>query len=169
MTDEAEVEKRELTAIEWQEGTLKALLRELAANRIARDEQLAKLGDLTKEFDAAHFELIADVAELKESVALQEAIVRDTGLALYSTIKEVRGEKAKVEVDGITVTNETTMTVTDEAAALAWAVEHKIAVVPVSLDRKQIAKVAGAMSEPIPGIELKKVPKVVIARNLSVE
>ena len=97
-------------------------------------------------FDHAHQALIAEVKVAAETVALVESVAKAALLAHFQRTGEsdpVTGASVKMF----------TVLVYDYAAALAWAHEKQMALVPESLDVKAFEKIAKVT--PLPCVSIR--------------
>lgn len=141
-------------------ATTKGLSEAVEALRDARAASVASKGELAirqQRFAEENADLIAGVKEQAEIVAGHETMVRALALAVYTTTKE------RKPVTGIEIKIGTMFEI-DEVAALAWAKDKKLCLVPESLDlsaMQQIAKV-----QALPFVTKSDAPKVYIATDL---
>lgn len=138
--------------------TLRAALRSVAdarANAFAASEALR----LKRErFDTENVALVEYVVRLRAEVDEAEREAKALIASHYEATKETR------PVAGAEVKLFSTMSY-DDAVALAWARETKMALVPESLDRKNFEKIAKAT--PLPFVTYGQEPRVTIASQLN--
>jgi hypothetical protein len=110
-------------------------------------------------FDEEHKELIFMQRFALDQVTKAEGVVRQTAGEVYLNTGE------KKPAPGVEVKVYKTMEIADNAAALAWAQQTKIGLVPETFDAKAILKVAAV--SPLPFVYYIDDPRVTIATQLN--
>jgi len=129
------------------------------AERRAKAETCASLVKVLREdFEAEHADVIAEAARAKAALAESEANARALIVAIYET----SGDKKPAE--GASVRLTTKLTYTDEDA-LAWCRETKMALIPESVDRKALERIAKVT--PLPFVTITEEPSATLASDLS--
>lgn len=133
-------------------------LREVATRRQARDEAQARVKALRAQFEAD----IASLVEAAQSAAQACAESEEAARALTVALYEATGNKAPAEGAAIRLT---TKLAYDDADALAWAKQTGMALVPETIDRKALEKIAKA--SPLPFVTITQEPSATLASDLS--
>lgn len=110
-----------------------------------------------RQWEADNAELLQEAKEASELMAVIEKNVRSTAEIVYSET----GDKKPLPGVEIKIFK---ILEYDAAAALEWALEHKLAVIPESLDRKAFESIARAQD--IDCVRYKNEIKVAIASDL---
>jgi hypothetical protein len=137
---------------------LQEAVRQVADARRALAESRAVLAAEQAAFDAMNADLIAAREQANQRVLEAEATCRAIAQAHF----EMTGEKKPVA--GVEVKEKTTRTITDAEAALAWARESKIGLVPETFDAKAVLKVASVTDLPFVATTVE--PQVQLATDL---
>jgi hypothetical protein len=130
---------------------------DLAALRRARAVIALELAEKRAWFDAEYAPLLASAQLAGEAVVIAEQELRIAVVQQY-LIDENKAPAAGVSVKVFDYIEY------DRAQALAWAQEHKIALVPESLDAKAFEKIAKASA--IAFVQVIPDPRVTIATDL---
>lgn len=133
-------------------------VRNLHATRQSKADLDDQVRALRAAFDAEHAELLASQKMLTDQVSEQEAQVKALGMVAYES------SLSTSPVAGVTVKLFKTMAY-DPKAALAWAKEKKMALVPEALDVKAFDKIAAAT--PLDFVTYDSEPRVQIATDLA--
>ena len=140
-------------------GALDMALRALALNREALAAKQRIMKKLQDEFVANNTTLAGQIAALKKETEMGEADARALALRAYADTKTVK-PTAGVEIKLFSVLDY------DPAAALRWAKEHQVALVPEALDVKTFETIAKAA--PIAGLTtIRTEPKATVATDLT--
>jgi hypothetical protein len=139
-------------------GALRTALHRLNVLRSTRDAQAATLAELREAFDAAHREHIDALTTTKRELESIEAEIRGSALVVHDITGEPK-PVAGVEIKGFTVY------AIDETAALAWAREKQLCLVPESLDVKALQALAKVQA--LPFVTVSKEYKAQIATDLT--
>jgi len=137
---------------------LQEAVRQVADARRTLAESRAALAERQAAFDAANADLIAAREAANQRVVETEATCRAIAQAHF----EMTGEKKPVA--GVEVKEKTTRTITDPEAALAWARESKVGLVPETFDAKAVLKVASVTD--LPFVTVTTEPQVQLATDL---
>ena len=129
-----------------------ARMRDMEANAKFVVEEARKV------WEDAHAEEIANLAYAKAAREEAEAAAKALGLAHFN----MTGEKAPVA--GLAVKEKTVLTYAPEAA-LAWAKQTGVGLVPETFDARAIEKVAKAT--PLPFVTITTEPQVQLASDLT--
>jgi len=127
----------------------------LHALRTVERELTVKLNEAKLLFDLDNIATINALNTAKTGRVECEAQLREVILSAY----QLTDSKHFIAGD---IRNETEVTVTDTKAALAWAIEHKMA---LALDTKQATALAKTGME-IPGVTVSQVAKATIKSDL---
>ena len=134
---------------------LRALANE-RADKLALDEAV-KAARLA--FEDQHKDLLFAQRLAGETIAKLELHVRLLGAEIYLNTGETK------PAPGVVVKLFKTMEIADAAAALAWAQQTKIGLVPETYDAKAILKVAGVSA--LPFVLYGEEPRVTLATQLN--
>lgn len=140
---------------------MKAAVQTVARARERAAKEAAYLASERAAFDGTHTELIEAVAREKQAVADAELMLRSLVGAHY----DMTGEKKPVA--GVEVKERTKRTITDRAAALAWARQSGMALIPEDVDEKAVLKIASVT--PLPFVTVTTEPQVNIDSTLPTE
>lgn len=137
------------------------LLRQLAERVADARDVAAGFDQMVSEkraaFDAANAELLRQQAAARARRDAAEQELRALALATYQTTRE------KNPAPGVVVKVGQSL-VYDDALALAWAHETGLALVPESVDRKALEKIAKAT--PLPFVSYEEKPVVTLATDM---
>ena len=133
-------------------------LREVATRRQSRDEAQARVKALRAQFEADIEPLVEAAQVAAQACAESEEAARALTVALY----EATGNKAPAEGAAIRLT---TKLAYDDADALAWAKQTGMALIPESVDRKALEKIAKA--SPLPFVTVTQEPSATLASDLT--
>lgn len=133
-------------------------VREVAQRRAERDALAAEIKDARAAFEATLGDRLARLKGLNEAVAMSEDAAKKLAEAIYETTKE------KKPVDGVAIKVMTRLEYDDDAA-LAWARQTGMAIIPESLDRKALERIAKAT--PLPFVTVKEEGTAQLAADLS--
>lgn len=139
---------------------LRAQLAEVAARRAARDAAVAELKAKREQFDRDYAEIIDEAARTGMMLAESENSARALIVAIYQSDPQ----KNKQIADGAAV-KVTKVYTYDAGKALAWARETKMALIPESVDRKALERIAKAT--PLPFVTITEEPSATLASDLS--
>lgn len=137
---------------------LRQQLAEVARLRAVADNANAWLKAKREEFEASISTEVQSVNVARAALAESESNARALIVAIYET----SGDKKPAE--GASVRLTTKLTYTDEDA-LAWAREKKMALIPESVDRKALEKIAKVT--PLPFVTITEEPSATLASDLS--
>jgi hypothetical protein len=112
-------------------------------------------------FAAEHATAIANYKASKAATEEAEATAKALVLAHFAATGE------KKPVPGVEVKERVTNLITDPAAALAWAQEKRMALIPESLDEKALLKIASVA--PLPFVTKVTEPQAQLATTLVLE
>lgn len=133
-------------------------MREVATRRQTRDEAQARVKALRAQFEADIASLVEAAQLAAQACAESEEAARALTVALYQTT----GDKAPAEGAAIRLT---TKLAYDDADALAWAKQTGMALIPESLDRKALEKIAKASQ--LPFVTITQEPSATLASDLT--
>ena len=143
--------------------TLLDHLRALAEERDAKAVIDARVKELRAAFDEANKELFYAQRLGAEMIVRHETAVRKAGAEIYLNTGE------KKPAPGVEVKIYKSLSIIDPAAALAWATEKQMALIPARVDEKALLAIAAAMTPPLPFVLQSEEPKVTIATQLKLE
>lgn len=125
------------------------------ADKVALDE---KVRALRTAFDEEHQAVLFAQRLASDTIAKRETTVRQLALETYLNTEE------KKPAPGIEIKQYKTMSVLDKPAALVWAKQTGMALIPECLDEKALFKIAAAT--PLPFVLYTEEPRVTIATQL---
>lgn len=140
--------------------TLRAQLREVAERRAIRDDIATAVTAARAAFEASIAAQVQALAQAKADADASETAARALIVAIY----EVTGDKKPAEGAGVQVRTKLEY---DEAQALAWAREHRMAIVPEKLDAPAFAKIAKASPDSFPFVRVVEEPIATLGGDLS--
>lgn len=133
-------------------------MREVATRRQARDDARGRVSALRAQFESDIASLVEAAQIAAQACSESEEAARALTVALY----EATGNKAPADGAAIRLT---TKLAYDDADALAWAKQTGMALVPESVDRKALEKIAKA--SPLPFVTITQEPSATLASDLS--
>ena len=137
-----------------------------AVQRVARARETE--GKWKQVLDAARARFESENVDLLASLAASNVSRQDAELMLKVLVGahyDVTGEKKPVP--GVQVKERTKYAVTDPAAALAWARQSRLALIPEDVDEKAVLKIASVT--PLPFVTVTTEPQVNIDSILPAE
>lgn len=142
-------------------GQMRDAVQHVAVARLHEARMGDAVQDLRARFDAEYRLEIAGAVAARGYVTDAEAVAK----ALVAAHYLVTGEKTPVP--GVQVKERAVRTIVDEVAALAWARQSGLALIPEDLDRKALLKIASVT--PLPFVTTTTEPQVQLDSTLLVE
>lgn len=133
-------------------------VREVAQLRAEKEQLAARIKDAREAFEATILDQTTRLKTVSEALSMAEAHAKALAVAIYSTTGETK------PADGVTIKRMTRLEY-DEAEALAWAKQTGMALIPETLDRKALEKIAKA--SPLPFVTVTEDPSATLASDLS--
>ncbi len=115
----------------------------------------------------ANIELFSNLATAQTVTAKAEEALREAGLVVYEFSKEADGSGGdKNPIPGVKI-QAPEKPLYEIGKAFEWAVEHKQAIIPASLNVKEFEAIVDAMKVKPDFVTMKVIPKATLAQDMA--